>query len=81
MAIHSPEGPEVNDDHAPTQVESTVAAVWKGRRLMTPIGGGEQIEANTALLPENLLSDEKGSVAKLRNEAKIELAEGQWWWD
>jgi hypothetical protein len=66
---------------APKQVESTVAAVWKGRRLMTPIGGGVQIEANAALLPENLLSDEKGSVAKLRNETKIQLAEGQWWWD
>ena len=66
---------------APKQVESTVAAIWKGQRLMTPIGGGVQIEAAMALEPENVLSDEHGKVAELRRETAIELAEGQWWWD
>jgi hypothetical protein len=28
-----------------------------------------------------LLDDEQGKVASLRNEARLELAEGQWWWD
>lgn len=65
----------------PTQVESTVAAVWKGHRLMTPIGGGVQIQAAMALEPENLLADDKGKVAELRRETKVELAKGQWWWD
>ena len=65
---------------APKQVASTVAAVWKGNRLMTPIGGGVQIEAQRALFTENLLEDEDGNVSKLRQDTKIELAEGQWWW-
>jgi hypothetical protein len=64
----------------PKQVASTVAAVWKGNRLMTPIGGGVQVEAQRALFTENLLEDEDGKVAKLRQDTKIDLAEGQWWW-
>lgn len=66
---------------APKHVEPAVAAVWKGSRLMTPIGGGVQIDATTALKPENLLPDEDGKVAKAHRETKPELAEGQWWWD
>ena len=67
--------------NAPELVESTVAAIWKGRQLMTPIGGGVQIEATKALASENLLEDENGKVARKREEVKLELAEGQWWWD
>jgi hypothetical protein len=66
---------------APTQVESTVAVVPKGTQLMTPIGGGVEIRASRALASENLLDDEHGQVGKLRQETRIELAEGQWWWD
>ena len=64
---------------APKQVESAVAAVWKGNRLTTPIGGGVHIEADRALASENRLSDENGSVAKLRQQVK--LPQGRWWWD
>jgi hypothetical protein len=64
---------------APKQVESAVAAVWKGNRLTTPIGGGVHIEAKQALRNENRLSDEKGTVAQLRQEQK--LPAGRWWWD
>ena len=67
--------------NSPRQVGSAVAAVWKGRQLMTPIGGGVQIEATKALRSENLLPDENDKVAKLRGETELELAEGQWWWD
>jgi len=67
--------------NAPKQVESTVAAVWKGRRLMTPIGGGVQIEPDMALDSKNLMDDEDGRVARLRGEIELNLAEGQWWWD
>jgi hypothetical protein len=66
---------------APRQVESAVAAVWKGRQLMTPIGGGVHIEPSMALKSENLLPDENGKVAALRSEIEPQLAEGQWWWD
>ena len=67
--------------NAPTQVESAVAAILKSGRLMTPIGGGVEIEAARALAPENLLEDENGKVGQLRRETTVELAEGQWWWD
>jgi hypothetical protein len=67
--------------NAPKKVASTVAAVWKGGKLVTPIGGGVQIQADRALDSENLLSDEDGAVATRHAEAKIELAEAQWWWD
>ena len=70
----------VHTYNAPKQVASAVAAIWKGSRLMTPIGGGVHVEAEKALFTENLLEDEGGKVAKLRQETKIELAEGQWWW-
>jgi hypothetical protein len=66
---------------APKQVASTVAAIWKGRQLMTPIGGGVQIEAAMALAPQNVLADEKGKVNELRQETAVQLPEGQWWWD
>jgi uncharacterized protein DUF1598 len=67
--------------NAPTQVESAVNAVWKGNTLMTPIGGGVQIEAELALDPENILADDGSKVAGLRERTEINLADGQWWWD
>ncbi|NQU21793.1 MAG: DUF1598 domain-containing protein [Candidatus Nealsonbacteria bacterium] len=67
--------------NAPQQVASAVNAIWKGRTLMTPIGGGVTIQPTQALASDNLLTDENEKVAKARAETKIELAEGQWWWD
>ncbi|OHB69197.1 MAG: hypothetical protein A2V70_02180 [Planctomycetes bacterium RBG_13_63_9] len=66
---------------APKMVETAVNAVWEGRRLMTPVGGGVSIQATQALQSENLLPDKNGKVAELREKTKIKLAEGQWWWD
>jgi hypothetical protein len=72
----------VRDVHAPTQVESAVASIWKRNRLMTPIGGGVRIEAAKALRPENLLADEQGVVRGQHQQISLDgLAEGQWWWD
>ena len=65
----------------PKTVESTVNAVYKNGRLMTPIGGGVNIQPTKALESDKLLSDEKGNVAKARQEININLAKGQWWWD
>ncbi len=64
---------------APRQVETAVNAIWRGNRLMTPVGGGVSIEAARAL--RQAQSDEKGEVARLRKQTTVELAEGQWWWD
>jgi hypothetical protein len=67
--------------NAPKMVGSAVAAIWRGNRLMTPIGGGVHIEPAVAIQSENLLSDDSGEVAKLRSQTKVELRKGQWWWD
>jgi len=64
---------------APRQVETAVNAIWKGNRLMTPVGGGVSIEAARAL--REAQPDEKGEVARLRKQTPVHLAEGQWWWD
>jgi hypothetical protein len=72
----------VETQTAPQRVESAVNSVWKGNRLMTPIGGGVHIEARQALKPENLLADEEGKVDYARRQTRLDhLAPGQWWWD
>ncbi len=67
--------------NTPKHVESAVNSIWRGNRLMTPIGGGVEIEPRQALESSNLLADEEGQVAETRESIKLELAEGQWWWD
>ena len=63
------------------QVATAVNAIRKGSRLMTPVGGGVKIEPTRALSPDKRLPDEEGNVAKARQQVKINLAKGQWWWD
>jgi hypothetical protein len=65
----------------PKQAPPAINALWKGNRLMTPVGGGVTIDAAEALEPGKQLSDDKGKVAKTRNDTKLNLAKGQWWWD
>ena len=67
--------------NSPKQVETAVNAIWKGARLMTPVGGGVQILANRALESENLLPDESGKVGRTRQQIKPDVAPGRWWWD
>lgn len=68
--------------NAPTQVETAVNAVWKGSRLVTPIGGGVSIKPKYALLPERQVPDENGALQKERAEVIVpDLKPGQWWWD
>lgn len=67
--------------NTPRQVETACTSVWKGAQLMTPVGGGVHIEPKDALVSNNLLPDEGGKVSQARQQIKLELAEGQWWWD
>lgn len=67
--------------NTPRQVETACTSVWKGAQLMTPVGGGVHIEAGDALASANLLPDEGGKVSEARQQVKLELVEGQWWWD
>jgi hypothetical protein len=68
--------------NAPQQVETAVNSLWKGRRLMTPVGGGVQIKPLLALDEENLLPDEGQQVRTARQAIDLSgLADDQWWWD
>jgi hypothetical protein len=68
--------------NAPKQVATAVNSMWKGNRLMTPVGGGVEIRANQAVEAENRIADKDGAVAKAK--ASIDLSSlpaNQWWWD
>ncbi|MHC2069178.1 DUF1598 domain-containing protein [Bremerella sp. T1] len=67
---------------APETVETAVNAIWKGNRLLTPIGGGVVIDAKQALTPDNVQKDNEGELVEAQQEIKLDnLAAGQWWWD
>ena len=67
---------------APRQVETAINAVIKGTRLITPIGGGVEIQARKALKSENIQPDEGGEIAKAHDALDLKsLAADQWWWD
>lgn len=70
------------ETHAvPQQVETAARALWKGNRLMMPVGGGVQIRAELALAPERVTVDSEGAIAAERERVAPDLAAGQWWWD
>ncbi len=67
---------------APTQVETAVNAIWKGSTLMTPLGGGVNIQPLVALSSDRLTIDEDGELEGLRKQTEIEqVDENRWWWD
>jgi hypothetical protein len=67
--------------NAPKQVAAAVNSMWKGSRLMTPIGGGVEIRAQMAVDSANTLADD-GEVAKAKSEIDLSsLPADQWWWD
>ena len=57
---------------APKTVESACTAIWKGSRLMTPIGGGVHIEPLEAIQTSHLLKDEQGAVKDARAKVKLD---------
>jgi hypothetical protein len=68
--------------NVPKQVETAVAAIWKGNRLATPIGGGVHIEPSQALMTSNMLTDKDGKLAAERKQIDVkQLPANQWWWD
>jgi hypothetical protein len=67
---------------APTQVETAVNAIWKGSTLMTPLGGGVNIQPMVALSTDRLSIDEEGELEELRQQTEIEQVDkNRWWWD
>ncbi|MGV3483217.1 MAG: DUF1598 domain-containing protein, partial [Planctomycetaceae bacterium] len=67
---------------APHQVETAVNAVWKGNTLMTPLGGGVNVQPRQALNSDRLTTETDGKTAALKQTvAPVDLEDGQWWWD
>jgi hypothetical protein len=64
----------------PTEAETAVAVVWRGNRLLTPIGGGVTAHPRMALDSPNLLPDDRGAVSAARTAAAKLPAVG-WYWD
>lgn len=83
MSLFADEGKyPVETVNAPKRVESAVTSYRKGNTLVTPIGGGVQMEPRLALASEYVLKDEQGAVKQALQETKTDkLADGQWWWD
>jgi len=68
--------------NAPKRVETAVNSLWKGRRLMTPVGGGVQIKPQQAIDGGYVLGDEDGQVAAAHDAIDLkQLGPDQWWWD
>ena len=67
---------------APKTVETACTAKWKGNRLMTPVGGGVQMQPQEAIQSSRLLKDDGGALKAARTKVTVDgLAKGQWWWD
>lgn len=67
---------------APKRVESAVTSYRKGNTLVTPIGGGVQMEPRLALASANVMKDDQGTVKQAHEKTTaVKLADGQWWWD
>jgi hypothetical protein len=72
---------EVEVAKTPSNVETAVNAIWRGSRLMTPIGGGVHISARKLASPENTQADSALVDTQTAASAPANLAENQWWWD
>jgi len=67
---------------APSQVETAVNAIWKGNTLMTPLGGGVNMQPKLAIASSRVKLDSDGDNNRVKQSAgPSKLAEGQWWWD
>ncbi|MFM8735317.1 MAG: DUF1598 domain-containing protein [Pirellulales bacterium] len=64
----------------PTRAETAIHAVWRGTRLLTPIGGGVTVHPRMALDAPNLIMDEKGEVHAAHAAAR-DLPADAWYWD
>ena len=67
---------------APEQVETAVNAIWRGNTLMTPLGGGVNMQPRLALNSDRLVVDTAGENNQVKQSAgPSNLVDGQWWWD
>jgi hypothetical protein len=66
----------------PKVVGSAANAVIKGNTLMTPIGGGVNIQPRQALRRDRIQKDEDGQLLEEHSRISVRnVKPGQWWWD
>ena len=66
---------------APARVAAAVSAAWRGNRFYSLAGGGVSIRPLNALTTENLLPDDDGHLAQLREQLGAKVPADRWWWD
>lgn len=67
---------------APEKVETAVNAIWRGNTLMTPLGGGVNMQPRVAFNSDRMVVDQAGENAAVKQSAgPADLEPGQWWWD
>lgn len=64
---------------APQFAPAACALHYKNGRLMTPIGGGVEIQPQIALNEDNLISNDDKEVAQ--TGSALTAPEGKWWWN
>ena len=68
--------------NAPKQVATAVNSMWKGRRLMTPVGGGVEIRAGQALDDgEPHRATTAAWPRPTTRSTSSRCPPSQWWWD
>ncbi|MEC9093873.1 MAG: DUF1598 domain-containing protein [Planctomycetota bacterium] len=68
--------------NAPKQVATAVNAIFKGNALMTPVGGGVNIQPLKAVAEGKIKFDDKGLIDKVGKTISVDdLDPNQWWWD
>lgn len=65
---------------AALSTQCVVNAVWKGRRLLVPAGGGVAIQPLEALSRQRISVDDDGLLSNARSEA-FDTGDDRWWWD
>lgn len=69
---------DVESHAVPTKLPTAVNAVWKGRRLLTPVGGGVSIRSAEAFESLRVMHD---PVELVRPVVPVDLVDDKWWWD
>jgi len=72
----------VENLNAPTKIEPVVNVVVKGGAIMTPIGGGVNIQPRLALNSDVVKIDSQGKINEVKDSITFDdLQDSQWWWD
>jgi hypothetical protein len=71
---------KVRGKPTPEKAPCIANSVWKGSRLLTPAGGGVDMQPDKAFGREFVKSDQDGELSGSR-EKESKLPRDRWWWD